>query len=68
MRTPVLLILALIANKFRAAGQVCVCANRVFVHHSVMDKFAAIMKEKISRLKFGHGLEPGRSKVVHSDR
>lgn len=50
---------ALIANKFRAAGQVCVCANRVFVHRSVIDKFANVMKQKISQLKFGHGLEKG---------
>jgi succinate-semialdehyde dehydrogenase/glutarate-semialdehyde dehydrogenase len=51
--------LALTANKFRALGQVCMCANRVFVHKSVVNKFVRMMKEKISELKFGHGLEPG---------
>jgi succinate-semialdehyde dehydrogenase/glutarate-semialdehyde dehydrogenase len=33
--------------------------NRVFVHKSVVNKFVRMMKEKISELKFGHGLEPG---------
>lgn len=53
------LTIALIGNKFRAAGQVCVSANRIFVQRTVMDKFAAIVKGKIEKLKFGHGLEPG---------
>lgn len=50
---------ALIANKFRATGQVCVCANRIFVHRSIMDKFAEVVRGKIAKLKVGHGLEPG---------
>jgi succinate-semialdehyde dehydrogenase/glutarate-semialdehyde dehydrogenase len=31
----------LIISKFRGSGQTCVCANRIFVHQSVYDKFAA---------------------------
>ncbi|CAK7223845.1 hypothetical protein SEUCBS140593_005369 [Sporothrix eucalyptigena] len=30
----------LIASKFRSSGQTCVCANRVFVHSSVIKEFA----------------------------
>ncbi|CAK7233756.1 hypothetical protein SBRCBS47491_008719 [Sporothrix bragantina] len=30
----------LIASKFRSSGQTCVCANRVFVHRSVIAEFA----------------------------
>jgi acyl-CoA reductase-like NAD-dependent aldehyde dehydrogenase len=48
---------ALMANKLRHAGQVCVCANRVFVHSSVFDKFAALVEERMRALKFGHGLD-----------
>lgn len=29
----------LMASKFRSSGQMCVCANRVFVHDSVMEEF-----------------------------
>ncbi|BEI92381.1 uncharacterized protein CcaverHIS019_0500090 [Cutaneotrichosporon cavernicola] len=47
---------ALMANKLRHAGQVCVCANRVFVQKDVFDKFAAIVEERMRKLKFGHGL------------
>lgn len=55
-----LTFVALVANKFRAAGQVCMCANRVMVHSSLVDEFAALMKTKIEQLKFGHGLDKGQ--------
>jgi succinate-semialdehyde dehydrogenase/glutarate-semialdehyde dehydrogenase len=48
-------------NKFRSAGQVCLCANRTLVHSSVIDRFAELLLKKIGELKFGHGLEPGES-------
>lgn len=48
---------ALMANKLRHAGQVCVCANRVFVQKGVFDKFAALVEERMRKLKFGHGLD-----------
>ena len=28
-----------IASKFRSSGQTCVCANRIFVHNSIVDVF-----------------------------
>ncbi|KAK7214200.1 hypothetical protein V2G26_021378 [Clonostachys chloroleuca] len=43
--------------KFRATGQTCVCANRLFVHASVVDEFARRLTEQASQLKLGFGLE-----------
>lgn len=49
----------LLANKFRNAGQVCVCANRVYVQRPIFERFAEAMKTKLDTLKVGHGLEEG---------
>lgn len=46
-----------VASKFRNAGQTCVCANRIYVHETVKDAFAAKFKEKVAELKVGNGLE-----------
>jgi NAD-dependent aldehyde dehydrogenases len=35
-----LIYTGLIACKFRSSGQTCVCANRVLVHSSIMERFA----------------------------
>ncbi|KAL6837339.1 Aldehyde/histidinol dehydrogenase [Trichoderma camerunense] len=35
----------LITSKFRSSGQTCVCANRVYVHSSIMDVFADALAE-----------------------
>ena len=32
---------ALMASKYRNAGQTCVCANRFYVHAAIYDAFAA---------------------------
>jgi succinate-semialdehyde dehydrogenase/glutarate-semialdehyde dehydrogenase len=48
-----------IASKFRNAGQTCVCVNRVYVHESVKDTFEKKLKEAVSGLKVGNGLEEG---------
>ena len=37
-----------IASKFRSSGQTCVCANRIFVHASVIDKFAEALEKKMN--------------------
>lgn len=50
---------ALIANKFRCAGQTCVCANRVYVHQEIHDRFVEALAGRMSRLKVGNGLEAG---------
>src|SRR5690606_34956142 len=46
-----------IASKFRNTGQTCVCANRIYVQSSVMDKFLEILKEKTESLKVGDSLD-----------
>lgn len=49
--------LALMALKWRHAGQACITANRVYVQAGVYDTFAEIFKEKTSKLVVGHGSE-----------
>ncbi len=46
-----------IASKFRNAGQTCVCANRVYVHDAVYDKFVEKFTQKISQMTVGNGLQ-----------
>ncbi|CAR25641.1 hypothetical protein ZYGR_0A02060 [Zygosaccharomyces rouxii] len=45
-----------IASKFRGLGQTCVCANRLYVQESVVDKFAELMAAKVRQFVLGHGL------------
>lgn len=45
----------LMVSKFRNAGQTCVCANRIFVQAGVMEKFADLVRERISKLKVAAG-------------
>jgi succinate-semialdehyde dehydrogenase/glutarate-semialdehyde dehydrogenase len=47
----------LIACKFRNMGQVCIAANRVYVHDSIMDRFAAALVEKVQAFTIGNGLD-----------
>ncbi len=44
------------ASKYRNTGQTCVCANRLFVHTSVYDDFAARLVTAVSALRVGAGL------------
>ncbi len=46
-----------IDSKFRNAGQTCVCSNRIFVHSSIYDQFILKLKDKVSQLKLGNGLD-----------
>src|SRR6478735_4055114 len=48
-----------IASKYRNTGQTCVCANRLLVHDTVYDAFAAKLAEAVKKLKPAPGLEPG---------
>ena len=45
--------------KFRNNGQTCVCANRIYVQAGVYDAFAEKLKDKVSKMKVGDGLEEG---------
>ena len=47
----------LVQNKFRANGQTCVCANRVYAQRSIADTFAEKVAERVKRMKVGDGME-----------
>ncbi|MBU8878420.1 NAD-dependent succinate-semialdehyde dehydrogenase [Bacillus sp. FJAT-29790] len=51
-----LAIEGVIQSKFASGGQQCVCANRIYIHDHIYDEFASRLKEKVSRLKVGNGL------------
>ena len=46
-----------IAAKFRNNGQVCISANRFYIHENKKDEFAKMMVSKVSKLKIGNGLD-----------
>lgn len=50
---------ALISNKFRANGQTCVCANRIYAHARVVDDFAELVATRVRKLRVGNGLDEG---------
>jgi len=41
--------------KFLNTGQACICPNRIYVHRSIMDPFAAALVDRVKRLKIGRG-------------
>ena len=49
---------ALLANKFRAGGQTCVCTNRVYVHRQITESFTTAVAERVRKLRVGNGLDP----------
>ncbi|WP_188206655.1 NAD-dependent succinate-semialdehyde dehydrogenase [Alkalibacillus aidingensis] len=44
-----------LASKFRNAGQTCICANRLYVHESVKERFTEKLIEQVKQLKVGQG-------------
>src|SRR5690606_22399688 len=48
-----------IVNKFRNAGQTCICANRFYVQAAVYDEFVSRYAAAIRDLKVGRGTEAG---------
>jgi succinate-semialdehyde dehydrogenase/glutarate-semialdehyde dehydrogenase len=48
-----------IKGKFRNSGQTCVCPNRVYVHASVAEEYAARLAEAVAALPVGGAFEPG---------
>jgi len=46
-----------IALKFGNTGQICVAANRIFVHKNIYDKFLKAYVKRASELKLGHGID-----------
>ena len=47
------------ANKYRNSGQVCVSANRIFVHEKIYDEFAKKLSDKSAALQVSDGREDG---------
>lgn len=47
-----------LANKFRNAGQTCICANRVLVHEKVKDVFVNGLSHALTSLTVGDGFHP----------
>ncbi|MDN3507074.1 MAG: NAD-dependent succinate-semialdehyde dehydrogenase [Simkaniaceae bacterium] len=43
--------------KLRNSGQTCVCANRIFIHQSILDLFVEALQKKLSTLKIGDPLD-----------
>lgn len=52
-------VTAVMAAKFRNAGQVCTTPNRVLVADTIYDAFAGRMAAAVRALKVGAGVEPG---------
>lgn len=57
-----------LASKFRGNGQTCVCANRIYVHHSIYDEFARRLVERIKDFKVGPGFNEGvtQGPLIHT--
>jgi len=51
------IIIALMALKWRHAGQACITANRVYVQSGIYDRFAELLKERTAKLVVGHGAD-----------
>ncbi|KAG8900543.1 succinate semialdehyde dehydrogenase NADP+ linked [Tulasnella sp. 403] len=56
-----------IISKFRASGQTCVCANRIYVQSSIYADFASRLADKVDKFKIGNGLDEGvtHGPVIH---
>ncbi len=48
----------LINNKYRNAGQTCVCANRIYVQSGIYSTFIDKLRDAVRHLKVGNGFEP----------
>ncbi|MFK9093474.1 NAD-dependent succinate-semialdehyde dehydrogenase [Bacillus salipaludis] len=51
-----LAIEGVIQSKFASSGQQCVCTNRIYIHDNIYDAFAVNLKERVSQLKVGDGI------------
>jgi len=58
----------LMASKFRASGQTCICANRILVHESVREPFTTLLKKAVSELRVGPGRDEGITQGPLIDR
>ncbi len=52
-------VVGAMANKYRNSGQVCVSANRIYVHEKIYDIFSEKLAEKSANLKVSDGRVEG---------
>lgn len=45
-------------SKYRNAGQMCICTNRLYVHESIADEFSEKLVARIQKSKVGDGRNP----------
>lgn len=50
-------VIGAMQSKFRNSGQTCVCANRIYVHKNIYDKFVKKLTYAVSNIKVGNGME-----------
>jgi succinate-semialdehyde dehydrogenase/glutarate-semialdehyde dehydrogenase len=50
---------AVVASKFRNAGQLCTAPNRMLIQRGILDDFVAALTERTSRLVVGNGFDNG---------
>jgi succinate-semialdehyde dehydrogenase/glutarate-semialdehyde dehydrogenase len=48
---------ALMASKFRNAGQTCVCADRILVHSAIHDEFVDKLAARVKEIRVGPGMD-----------
>ncbi len=53
-----LAVQAIMASKFRNAGQTCVCVNRILVEQSIANEFSSLLMQAIRKLQTGLGTVP----------
>ncbi|WP_297455290.1 aldehyde dehydrogenase family protein [Persephonella sp.] len=46
-----------VAGGFAVAGQVCISVQRILVHEKVADRFYKLLKQEVSKLKFGDPMD-----------
>ncbi len=59
----------LLSLKLLVSGQVCVTANRVFVHEDLLDNFVDLLSTKLETKMIGDGSDPSNhaGPVIHDD-
>ena len=56
------------ASKFRNTGQTCVCVNRFLVQEGVHDSFVVKLRDAMTQLTVGNGLDEGVHQAALIDR
>jgi succinate-semialdehyde dehydrogenase / glutarate-semialdehyde dehydrogenase len=49
---------SIIASRFRNGGQSCIATNRLFADRNIARALCTLIKDRISALRVGHGLDP----------